>query len=256
MHEKIDSTLQSFLDKYFNIEINIETKKKFRIKTPYFRRSSGFLTPALYSGKADPWSIEKEINAQLSENKGHIKSKEDIVSFMHDINLGIDCSGLVYQVLNFFFLKISDKSKPLSSFLPNEKILNIRKYYSRKFRPECSVSANMFTSQPISKNISVEKIKPLDLIRTQGGGHILLVTETKRNSSNEILWIKFVQSSYWHKRDGVRYGEIIIADPKSPNLLESKWIDCEEDKKEKNYTYRGYRNKHNQNGIFRLNFIE
>lgn len=242
-HLKIDTKVLKFIEKYFNLNV-----KGHKVISPYFKRTGGFFTSKLYSGKDSPEHIEQEINSYLDKNKIHVSNPEDIRKIMQEINLGIECSGFVYQVINFSFVEVFNMNE-LKTYLPVEPITKPRKYISRKYRPECSVNANMFTSQPISTAIQLDDIQPYDFIRTRGGKHILLVIEVKYDNSKPA-YIKFVHSSYSYNRDGVRYGEIFV----SPDmkLINSTWNDNDQTE-DINHAFKGYREKHIDNGVYRLN---
>lgn len=120
----------------------------------------------------------KEIALKTIEyaNKEDIKlielSPQQIYNFQKKHHLGIDCSGLVCQLLNFYF-----KTK-----------IDVRR-----------TSAEMLTSKPLSQKINLEDIQTADLIRQKKGHHVLFVIE---KINNKII---FVDSS--RSGRGVRYGE-------------------------------------------------
>ena len=92
-------------------------------------------------------------------------------------HIGIDCSGLACQLLNFYF----------------DSNLNPRK-----------TSADMLTSDPISKNIEASEIKTGDLVRQKNGHHVLFIIEKQENI------IYYVDSSFEGR--GVKYGTADITD--------------------------------------------
>ena len=98
---------------------------------------------------------------------------EQIYNFQKKNHLGIDCSGLVCHLLNYYF----------------DLNINVRK-----------TSANMLTSPPLSIKVDVEEIITGDLIRQKNGKHVLFVIEKVDNR------IYFVDSSL--RGRGVRFGEI------------------------------------------------
>ena len=105
-------------------------------------------------------------------------SNQEFYNFQKKNHLGIDCSGLVCQLLNFYF----------------QADLNPRK-----------TSADMLTSAPISKKITdLDKIQTGDLVRQSNGHHVLFVIEKQNNT------IYYVDSSL--KGRGVKYGEADITD--------------------------------------------
>ncbi|HPT65966.1 MAG TPA: hypothetical protein PK257_01465 [Candidatus Woesebacteria bacterium] len=105
-------------------------------------------------------------------------SNQEFYNFQKKNHLGIDCSGLACQLLNFYF----------------QADLNPRK-----------TSADMLTSAPISQKITdLDKIQTGDLVRQNNGHHVLFVIEKQNNT------IYYVDSSL--KGRGVKYGKFDITD--------------------------------------------
>jgi len=102
---------------------------------------------------------------------------QQIYNFQKKHHLGIDCSGLVCHLLNFYF----------------KTNLNVRQ-----------TSADMLTSAPISQKINIKEIKTADLIRQKNGHHLLFVIE---KIGNKVI---YVDSS--RDKRGVRYDEFNITD--------------------------------------------
>lgn len=98
-------------------------------------------------------------------------NNQEFYNFQKKNHIGIDCSGLACQLLNFYF----------------SSELNPRK-----------TSANMLTSGPISKKIKPNEIKTGDLIRQKNGRHVLFIIEKE---GDKIL---YVDSS--REGRGVKYG--------------------------------------------------
>lgn len=120
----------------------------------------------------------KEIALKTIEyaNEANIKlvdlSPQQLYNFQKKHHLGIDCSGLICQLLNFYF----------------QTNLDVRR-----------TSADMLTSSPLSQEINPKDIQTADLIRQKNGHHVLFVIE---KINNKII---FVDSS--RRGRGVRYGE-------------------------------------------------
>lgn len=98
-------------------------------------------------------------------------NNQEFYNFQKKNHIGIDCSGLACQLLNFYF----------------NSELNPRQ-----------TSANMLTSTPISKEIKPNEIKTGDLIRQKNGHHVLFIIDKQGNTIN------YVDSSFSGR--GVRYG--------------------------------------------------
>lgn len=106
-------------------------------------------------------------------------SNQEFYNFQKKHHLGIDCSGLVSQLLNFYF----------------ETKLNPRK-----------TSANMLTSAPLSQEIKAKEIKTGDLVRQKNGHHVLFIIEKQGNI------ITYIDSS--REGRGVKFGKADTASKK------------------------------------------
>jgi hypothetical protein len=102
---------------------------------------------------------------------------QQIYNFQKKHKLGIDCSGLACHLLNFYF----------------NLNLNVR-----------HTSADMLTSKPLSKQISISEAQTGDLIRQNSGRHVVFIVEKKGNQ------ITYVESS--RKGRGVHYASFSIGD--------------------------------------------
>lgn len=119
--------------------------------------------------------IEIESQKIAQKNKVNLLklNQQDLYNFRKKNNIGIDCSGLACQLLNFYFQANLDPRK---------------------------TSANMLTSAPISKPITdFNNIQTGDLIRQKDGHHVLFVINKIGNTIN------YVDSSFSGR--GVKYGQ-------------------------------------------------
>jgi hypothetical protein len=141
-------------------------------------------------GKGHWQQLQQQSQKIAQENDLNLKnaSKQEIYNLQKKNQIGIDCSGLVTQLLIFY------------GNLINQKIdLNPRK-----------TSADMLTSSPLSKEITNnQNIKPADLIRQKDGHHLLFVLQKK----GQI--IKYIESS--QEKRGVKYGQFNLSDKTFPN---------------------------------------
>lgn len=107
----------------------------------------------------------KEIALQTIEyaNKENIKltslNSQQIYFFQKKHHLGIDCSGLACQLLNF--------------------------YFSLKLDPR-KTSAHQLTSPPLSSAIKLVDIRTGDLIRQKNGHHVLFIINRVGDTINYI----------------------------------------------------------------------
>jgi len=104
-------------------------------------------------------------------------NNQEFYNFQKKNHIGIDCSGLACQLLNFYF----------------DSDINPRK-----------TSANMLTSTPISKEIKPSEIQTGDLVRQKNGHHVLFIIEKDDDK------IFYVDSS--REGRGVKYGKVDLTD--------------------------------------------
>lgn len=152
--------------------------------------------------------LANEKNIKLLDLTG-----EEIYKFQKKNHIGIDCSGLAVNLLNFYF---------------NTNI-DVRK-----------TSADMLTSKPISTQVDVSEATTGDIIRFDGGKHVLFIIEKVENT------IFYVHSSEFTKVSGVHFGTVEID---SDNSLVN-WSD--ESKTGK--AYSDFYNPQRGDGIFRVYF--
>lgn len=241
----IPKEVTEYIDRYLHLNIRGED-----IPAPYYINTSGILKQSVLAGKGSPQEIEATANALLANHSFEGDLKHKIRKEMENLGLGIDCSGLIYHAYNKWLKDILGKGE-LKHFLPNENILNPRKFLSRKLKPESSVSAHMVTSEPFAEKVEVKDTQPGDLIRTRGGKHVLLITEVEYENKVPVR-IKFVNSTTSYERNGVRYGEILLSD--DLNLANAQWRDLKvlDNDDDGGFAYKGYRELINNNGIWRL----
>jgi len=105
-------------------------------------------------------------------------NSQEFYNFQKKNHIGIDCSGLACQLLNFYF---QANLNPLQT------------------------SAHMLTSSPISKEITnLNDLKTGDLVRQKNGHHVLFIIEKQDNI------IKYVDSSFSGR--GVKYNQADLTD--------------------------------------------
>lgn len=153
------------------------------IGLPYWRnklKDGKVIKEGVLGGKGSA----KEIALKTIEiaNKNNIKllslPPKEIYNFQKKNLIGIDCSGLACQLLNFYF----------------KTDLNPRR-----------TSAKMLTSEPLSTEIkNIKDIKTGDMLRFDKGNHVIFVIE----KNDDIIFC--VQSSKKTKFHGVQYTQIKI----------------------------------------------
>ncbi len=168
-------------------QLKLEISKYIGI--PYWKntlKDGKIIKEGFMGGKGNAKDIAlKTVELANQENLKLLNlSEREIYNFQKKNKIGIDCSGLVCQLLIFY------------GSLINKKVdLNPRK-----------TSANMLTSNPLAKQITdYSQIKIGDLVRQKNGHHVLFIIEKKDNI------ILYVDSSRDNR--GVHYGQADLTDP-------------------------------------------
>jgi len=206
------------------------------VNTPYFNNKRSKVRGALrvLIGKGTPKELEQE--AKIVALKKHIDlgtlTEKQAKEFLVEHNLGIDCSGLTYHLLDTE-LK-TRKGISLKNKLTFQGGGLFRKLI-RKIRTVENVNVRVFVHEKNSTAIELKNIKPADLIVRLGSGsgvdrdHILFIDSVvyKDNVPVEIHYTHTAQLTsdgmYGH---GVRSGVIKITDPKK-DVLDQQWIEEE-----------------------------
>lgn len=194
---------------------------------PYFSNTKKFQSAEnVLVGKG----TAKEIALKTIEfaNQENIKllnlTSNQIYNFQKKHKLGIDCSGLVFNLLLFLNPNVNN----LLTGTEGKK--GVRR-----------LSANLLTSSPNAISInSYDSIKTGDLIRIDNGKHVVFVVEKIGNIFH------YVHSSNKTIISGVHYGTLEIIYPdKSLNF--QKWSDITKDGK----NYNKLINPKNGDGFYR-----
>lgn len=197
------------------------------IRTPYYNNKRAGVRGGLrvLVGKGSPSDIEEEV--KIISLKKHLDlttiSQEDITHFLVDNNIGVECSGFVYHVLNAE--KKATNQKPLAKLLsfPSQSLL--RKIITR-FRPIENTNVKVLGNEKNGTITPLSDITAGDLIIMLGTGdshdldHVLIVTDV----DNDV--VSYAHSLNW-KQDGkynhgIRRGTIMITDIKKP-LAQQVW---------------------------------
>lgn len=136
-------------------------------------------------GKGNWKDIEVETQKIAQKEKIDLSklTKQELYNFRKKNHIGIDCSGLICQLLNF--------------------------YVNAKLDPR-KTSAKMLTSIPISKEITdLNNIQTGDLIRQKDGHHALFIINKTDNTIN------YIDSSFSGR--GVKYGKADLTDKSLEN---------------------------------------
>jgi len=241
---KLPPKTQNIIERYLNIKFGEET-----VVCPYYQNLRKKTKPPVFSGKGNPKEIETEIEKIL-------KIKPEIIKYSYDskrlalveANLGIDCSGLVVNILNKFLKETMNKS--LFSIIPRNAF-SFRRQLSFILRPRTNLSAHDLSSPPISKKIDIKKIKPGDLFKV-GKGHIAIVSQVWKTKKQLKKFTYIHSTPDYGIKYGVKKGQIIIKDIKKP-LKNQKWT---ETLNNQNWIKKDYiKAPKTKRGFYRLNAL-
>ncbi len=219
---------------------------------PYYnnkrRRSKTQLR--VLKGKGSPREIAEEatIDALHSRIDVNALSTDKLKEFLVAEDLGIDCSGFAYHVLNTYTQEKTGKS--IQSFVKSNRTGIVGSFLAR-LRPAENMGVATFANDRNSTEIMASQAKPADVITFIGTGkdnlynHILVITAVEQTEGGDIR-IAYAHSYAWPSDGlfdhGVREGNIIVhGEGTRADLLAGTW-------KEKgeigatNYTHESARN--------------
>lgn len=188
-------------------------------------------------GKGSPDEIVEETKITALKEKIDLEklTKEQLIQFLVNHHLGIDCSGFVYHVLNAELkARRKQKMKLSLSFPQAKKVLQkIRAW----LRPIENTNVQTFAHATNSHSVALTDIQPGDLIvmldngKKQDRDHVLLVHHVD-TENNQPAQLHYTHSFAWHT-DGkyggrVRQGIIRVKD-KQASLLQQQWIEDEKE---------------------------
>ena len=158
----------------------------------------------------------------------------EIHNFQKKNHIGIDCSGLVYHLVDkLYFYKTG-------SSVFDHLVGTDNQHGPRR------VSSNLFTDKINARKIDdYNDIKTGDLIRINQGRHVIFIINKEKNQIN------YVHSSDKTKISGVHLGQVTIVDPQKP-LNFQLWSDQIKDGK--NYVELIHPKK--GDGIYRLLLLD
>jgi len=237
------------------LELPIGGKK---IKSPYFmniRKQRAGLRVLVGKGKAEEMKREIQVLAKIKKINLKELSSKKIRKFMMSQDIGIDCSGFVTHILNFWLHQTGKNSLINYLKFPNDSLISKLK---RKLRPVENIGANLLTSElNCTKITNLNNIRPGDLIRSKGkqrnSYHVLMISKVTLKD-NQVKSFEYVESSANYGNDnGIRFGNVIITDPKS-GLKEQNWTDIDP-KTNRNWTHENLLKEYEDNGVRRLKAV-
>jgi len=227
---------QQVIDAY--LALSIGDKK---ITCPYFNNKKSGVRAGLrvMIGKGSPEDIVEEITLLALRKKIDLKKLDttQLRNFLIENNVGIECSGFVFHVLNAEIH--AKKNTSLGHILSFKKSKNPLRFLLQKLRPAENTSVQVLADKQNSHEISLDKIRPGDMIIMIGfkksigaRDHVLLVTEVEENpptqSSAGQRKITYTHSLHWDRdtalEHGIKQGQITITN-KTNNLITQTWVE-------------------------------
>lgn len=212
----------SVIDRYLHFKVGGAV-----CSVPYFNnktvKARGSL--AVHVGKGSPDEITDEVKTDLF--KHHIDAKaladESLKKLMVDYNVGIDCSGFIYHVLD---AESEERGKgPLSRNLAASESDGIFGKLVFAMRPAKNTSVAVFSSDHNSRIVPLSEVEPGDMVTMtdeigkNARNHVLIVHEVERQEGGRSK-IRYSHAVAYPEdgvySTGVKQGEIEIIDLDAP----------------------------------------
>lgn len=180
--------------------------------------------PYHLGGKTTPSKITENISSWAGATQ---KTQAEIQNYVttHPSSTGVDCSGLVYYVLN------EASGGAVRTYF--EETLNLPGRLTYAYGIS---AANLTNTSYGTKITAANDIKPGCVIRFDNGKHVLVIHEVIREGSGNVISIGYTHSN---GSKGPHYGSIAIGDPtKDLNDKMQAWHDIAYT----NSTAKGYYN--------------
>lgn len=185
---------------------------------PYFnnRRTGVRAALPVEIGKGSPKEIHEEIEFLIKKNKLDPQTT-DIKKLLIENNIGIDCSGFVYHVV-----QKTNYSFPYAG--------NFLRKFIAKFRPTANIDVKTFAHNSNSTLIPLRNVQPGDIITMVGNGdasrnHIVIIDQIEYQNDIPSV-IHYVHSMAWPSDGqyghGFHSGKIEIINIEKP-LTDQIW---------------------------------
>lgn len=244
----------SVIDQYKNFQIGSAV-----CSIPYYNNKTGGLRGALKAevGKGSPKDIYDEVKNIIEIEKIDQKSlnSENLKRLLVENNIGIDCSGFAYYVLN-----AEGKGEGKGSLDRHIKFMYAKNFIiwiRAKMMPEKNIDVLTFAHDKNSKKVEMKDIQPGDIITMINDverNHILVINQVEYQNGipttmhyvHTVAWP--TDGEYGH---GIHEGKIEVIYPEK-SLLDQRWI---EDGKDGVENYTSERAKKSITELRRLNWF-
>lgn len=228
---KLDGQARTVLDLYLALPLGSKPS------CPYFnnRRRKSRSQLRVLKGKGTPQEIAEEATISALHCRIGIASlsTDKLKEFLIAQDLGIDCSGLAYHVLNAYCAEKTGKK--ISSFVRSNRTGLLGRLVAR-LRPAENLGAASFANPRNSVEIKASEAKPGDIITFIGTGkdgtynHIVVITGVEKTpaGSGTDTRLTYAHSYAWPSDGttghGVREGDILVhGEGDRADLLAATW---------------------------------
>ncbi len=228
--KKLSPQAIGIIDNYINFRIS-----NAKCSIPYFNNKTkgSRLSLAVKIGKGKPSEIQEEVNSIIIKNRVDKSSlsNNDLQKILTENNLGIDCSGLAYHILDAEIFTTTKRHLNEKLHFSGNLINKIRS----KIRPTENTNVSVFSSNENSKIIKLSEVTPGDFISIMDNDqtiirdHILVIYQVDfENSIPKTIY--YIHSIAYPQekpsQTGVRQNKIDIHDINTP-ITQAKWSEQE-----------------------------
>ncbi len=263
---RLDGAARAMIDSYLALPLGAKPS------CPYFnnRRRGVRSQLRVLKGKGAPHEIaeEAEINALHMRLTIDALPADKLKEFLVKQDLGVDCSGFAYHVLDALAREKTGKGLP--AFVKSNRTGFVRSLLAR-LRPAENMGVATFANDRNSKTINASEARPGDIVVFLGTGkdglynHMVVITGIERIGSATVAGderqtrIAYAHSYAWPSDGayghGVREGEILFrGGGDGDDLLKGVWTEKGATGVD-NYTYESARTAKDVSAR-RLNFIK
>ena len=228
----------SVIDQYINFKIGSAV-----CSIPYYnsRLNNSLTKLRVQNGKGSPRDIFDEIESIVTSERidSRFIDSNNLKKLLVDKNIGVDCSGLVYYILNAE--NESREKGTIDRHLSFPLCKGIIGKLRCKIRPIENTDVAVFSHNKNSRKVPTKEVLVGDIItmiNREEWNHILVIHQIEYQNFIPTI-IHYTHSMAWptdgQYEHGVRQGTIEILDP-NKDLVEQKWIEKEKTGNE-NYTF-------------------
>lgn len=211
--ERLDGKARAMVDAYLALPLGTKPS------CPYFnnrrRKGRGGLRVLVGKGTPDEIADEARIFGLQTRTKLDTLSTDKLKEFLSEHDLGVDCSGFAYHVLNSLAQEKTGRS--IQSYVRSNRTGFVGSLVA-KLRPAENLGAASFRNDRNSSPVKVAEARPGDIVTFMGTGrdktynHIMVITGVDRLGGDTRL--TYAHSYSWPSDGlyghGVREGDILV----------------------------------------------